>query len=370
MTIWRNKQNRILAIMVFSLALSLLFAVPLYAASQDDLRFYRQHNLVSDIPGVADHTDPNLKNSWGIAFNPNAVFWVADNTTGLATLYDGLGNTQPPIVTIPGGSPTGIVFNVASNKTPPDFVITENGGSGAAVFIFATENGIIAGWSPAVDFTNAVVAVDNSASGADYKGIAIAGNGTANLLYATDFHGAKVDVFDRNFNPVTVPGGFKDTGIPTGYAPFGIQNLNGNLYVTYAKQDSAKHDDVKGPGFGFVDVFDADGTLIRRVVSRGLLNAPWGMAIAPANFGTYSNRLLVGNFGDGRINAYDVKTGSFIGQLRGTNGAVLQIDGLWGISFGNGIKNQPTNSLFSAAGPNDENDGLFGRLEAVAAGVH
>lgn len=341
--------------------LTLCFAPPLQAMEL----FYEQHNLVSDGTIPADHTDPDLVNPWGIVFNPTAVVWIADNGTGVSTLYNGLGEKQSLVVTIPlppGGTgtskPTGIVFN-GSN----DFEVSKGTASGPSRFIFATEDGTISGWSPTVDPTNAILKVDNSMSGAVYKGLAMAANGTGNFLYATDFHNNRIDVFDKDFKPATLTASFSDPRIPAGFAPFGIQNLQGNLYVTYAKQDAAQHDDVAGQGLGFVNVFDANGKLIRRIATRGQLNAPWGLAMAPADFGRFSNRLLVGNFGDGTINAYDVANGTFRGQLRKADGHPLKIDGLWGLSFGNGHLNQPTNALFFTAGPDGENHGLFGKIE-------
>jgi uncharacterized protein (TIGR03118 family) len=205
--------------------------------------------------------------------------------------------------------------------------------------------------------------VDNSSSGAVYKGIAIAANGRDRFLYATDFHNNKIDVFDKNFAPASLSCSFSDAKIPAGFAPFGIHNVRGNLYVTYAKQDDAKHDDVAGKGLGVVDVYDANGCLIGRVVTRGQLNAPWGIAVAPADFGKFSNTLLIGNFGDGRINAFDVASGNFRGTLS-NKGKPVVIDGLWGIAFGNGVNNQPVNTLFFAAGPNHETDGLLGTVES------
>lgn len=326
--------------------------------------FYQQHNLVSDGATLADHIDINLVNAWGIAFNPNTFVWIADNGTGVATLYDGAGLPQSLVVTIPPplngtgpSTPTGIVFNSSS-----DFVVTKGVVSSASVFIFATEDGTISGWAPSVDAKNAILMVDNSAS-AVYKGLVIAANGTAHFLYATDFHNAKIDVFDASFNNVTRSGSFSDPDIPDGFAPFGIRNIDGDIYVTYARQDIHKHDDVKGRGLGFVNVFDPDGNLIRRVASRGKLNAPWGLAVAPAGFGKFSNRLLVGNFGDGRINAFDVATGKSMGTLQKSPGRDLKIDGLWGLSFGNGLKDQPTDRLFFTAGPNEEANGLYGFIE-------
>jgi uncharacterized protein (TIGR03118 family) len=190
-------------------------------------------------------------------------------------------------------------------------------------------------------------------------------DGTRSLLYAADFHNNKIDVFDGTFAPVSLPAAFKDPKLPPGFAPFGMRNLDGNIYVTYAKQDAAKHDDVAGKGNGFVNVFDPQGTLIRRIVTRGRLNSPWGMAIAPAGFGKFSHRLLVGNFGDGRINAYDLASGEFVGSLHGSDGKALHIEGLWGIGFGNGFVSQPVNTLFFAAGPGDEAHGLYGRIDVV-----
>jgi uncharacterized protein (TIGR03118 family) len=329
---------------------------------------YQVHVLVSDGNLPADHTDPNLVNGWGVAFNPNAFAWVADNGTGVATLYDGNGIANPLVVTIPppmgstdAGNPTGIVFNSSG-----DFVVTENNVSGPSAFLFATESGVIAGWAPNVDLHNAIRVIGDSSSTTVYKGLALAANGSGHFLYATDFHNGKIDVFDAAFQPATLPGSFTDKHIPKGFAPFGIQNINGNLYVTYAKQDEAAHDDVKGPGLGFVDVFDANGQLIRRLASRGKLNAPWGLALAPANFGRFSNALLVGNFGDGRINAFDLPKGRFLGRLHASEDKPLVIDGLWGIAFGNGVLHQPVNTLFFAAGPNDESNGIYGRIDVTA----
>jgi uncharacterized protein (TIGR03118 family) len=333
---------------------------------------YSVRNLVSDGFVPADNTDPNLVNPWGIVFNPNGPVWVADNGTGVATLYNGSGVKQPVapqplVVTIPtpkGGTPpsapTGIVFSSGS-----DFVVTEGTLSGPSRFMFATEDGTIAGWAPNVNPTNAILVVDPPNHTAIYKGLALAANGTAHFLYATDFHNNRIDVFDSSFHPATLPGNFSDPGIPGGYAPFGIQNILGNLYVTYAKQDKDAEDDVAGPGFGFVDVFDADGHLIRRFASRGQLNAPWGLALAPADFGRFSNSLLVGNFGDGRINAFDPRSGEPRGLLREPDGRAVTLEGLWGIAFGTGVLNQPTNALFFSAGPDDEAHGLYGRIDPV-----
>lgn len=315
---------------------------------------YRVHNLVSDGFVPADHTDPDLVNPWGIAFNPYepGFVWVADNATNKSTLYDGDGNKAGLIVAIPGGKPTGIVFSGAMGAFP---VTSGN----AARFIFATENGTIDAWAGGTTAVTKVTKAD-----AIYKGLAIGTDGTGFLLYATDFHNGRVDVYDANFQPV-MPDTFSDPSIPRGFAPFGIQNLGGDIWVTYAKQDADREDDVSGRGLGFVNVFTPTGHLIRRVVSRVGLNAPWGLAMAPADFGFFSNRLLVGNFGDGTISVYDAGTGFFLGKLRGTNFQPLAIDGLWGIAFGNGLRNQPTNVLFFAAGPDDEAHGVYGRIELI-----
>jgi uncharacterized protein (TIGR03118 family) len=330
--------------------------------------FYVQRNLVSDTPTIpAEHIDPRLVNAWGVAFNPFGVVWVNDNGTGFSTLYDGNGVPQSLVVTVPGpapgvpSKPTGIVYYGG-----PAFAVSQGGITAASRFIFATEEGSISGWAPSVNLTNAIRVVDNGPSGAIYKGLAISAGGTGALLYAADFHNARIDVFDAQFRPVTLPGTpFRDPGIPKGYAPFGLQAINGDIYVTYARQDDEAEDDVAGPGFGFVSVFDPNGRFLRRLVSRGELNAPWGLALAPAGFGRFGGRLLVGNFGDGIINAYDLATGHWVGRLERENGKPVRIDGLWGIAFGNGLSNQPVDTLFFAAGPQDETHGLYGRLDAV-----
>jgi len=343
-------------------ALGLALALPLHAASNS----YQVHNLVSDGGVPADHLDTNLKNGWGVAFNPTAVVWVADNHTGKSTLYDGNGVPQGLVVTIPAattggmGSPTGITFNGSNDFQVPPGATTK----GPSRFIFASEDGVISGWAPTINATNALIGHVNPE--ASYKGLALTGNGgTHFFLYAADFKGRKIDVYNSNFDPVTMPGGFIDKNIPKNYAPFNVQSILGNLYVTYAKVEEGGDDEEAGPGLGFVDVFDADGNLLRRLAQHGKLNAPWGVALAPASFGKFSNQVLVGNFGDGTINAYDPRNGGFKGQLRTPNGKVLKIDGLWGIAFGNGILNQQTDTLFFAAGPNGEENGVYGRIEAV-----
>jgi uncharacterized protein (TIGR03118 family) len=346
----------------------------------DAKRFYSIHPLVSDGAQPAEHVDASLRNAWGMVFNPNGVVWIVDNNTNNSTFYDGTGTKVSlgpvPEVHLPPGSngdaaPTGVVFNASSDfAISPDGVPGEGGAPAASVFIFAGENGTIMGWSPTVNLGNAVLAYDDGTGGAIYKGLALAQNGRGNFLYATDFHNGKIDVFDKTFTRVALTGAFMDTAIPRGYAPFGIRTIEGDLYVTFAKQDANRKDDVPGVGFGFVDVFDGNGNLIRRVGTRGSLNAPWGLALAPADFGRFSKRLLVGNFGDGTIDAFDPAKGAFLGQLRATNGQVLKIDSLWGLSFGNGSSGQPNNSLFFTSGPGGKQHGLYGRIDAAGSDGH
>lgn len=350
------------------LAVSLAIAAPVVQSNPDS---YEVTNLVSDLAGVAtaNPPDPDLRNPWGIAFNPNGVVWVADNLTGKSTLYDGNGVKQGLVVTISAiagggpGSPTGIVFNGTN-----DFRITTSPGGTpvVAAFIFVSEDGAVSAWAPGI--TTAVLAASNP--DAHYTGVAIAGNGSVNRLYAADFPGGKIDVYSNTFafQVGGVPGNFADPSIPAGYGPFNIVNIQGNLYVAYAKVGE-EGDEVSGRGLGYVRVFDADGHLLKRLIDQGQLNAPWGMALAPAGFGRFSNRLLIGNFGDGIINAYDVANGHFAGSLRtNATGRPEGIEGLWGIGFGNGVRNQPTNTLFFAAGIDDEEHGLYGRIDAVADG--
>jgi uncharacterized protein (TIGR03118 family) len=294
-------------------------------------------------------------------------WWVADNATNVSTLYMGTGDPVPLVVSV-AGSPTGTVFNGG-----PHFVVSDGSHSGPSVFMFSTEDGTIRGWNPNVPppppSTMSFIVVDHSKEGAVYKGLAIASTPTGDFLYAADFHNARVDIFDGNFNPVTPPGAFVDPKLPQGYAPFGIQNINGVIFVTYAKQNAEKHDDVPGPGHGFVDVYNTSGGLLARVATRGALNSPWGLALAPASFGRFGGDLLVGNFGNGRINAYSfgpTRPFKHLGQLKGPNHKAITIDGLWAIEFGNGNKAGPTDTLFFTAGPDHEKHGLFGKIEAVS----
>ena len=302
--------------------------------------------------------DPNLVNPWGIAFGPTSPFWISDNKTGLSTLYNGAGGIVPLVVTIPGpggatSSPTGTVFN------PTNLAGTFHGDA----FLFGTEDGTIAGWRGGLG-TTAEVPV--TTADAVYKGITLAND----LLYAANFHAGTVDVFDSTFAPTTVPGGFLDSSVPAGYAPFDIANIGGNLYVTYALQDADKHDDVAGAGNGFVDIFDPNGNLLTRLIANGPLNSPWGLAVAPSNFGDFSNDLLVGNFGDGKINAFDPSNGNFLGTLQDGMGNPIVNQGLWGLAFGNGGPQFNPDTLYFTAGipgpgGHVEDHGLFGDLRAV-----
>ena len=338
---------------------------------------YQQTNLVSDIPGLALHTDPNLRNSWGTSTGPGLPIWVSDNATGAATLYDGQGNPQPGpgsqqlVVTIPAppsagpgaaSAPDGTAFN----PTPDGFLVSRHGVSAPARFLFATEDGTIAGWAPDVDLTHAVIGADRTADDASYKGLALATTAAGDRLFAADFHNRRIDVFDAMFMPVHTPNGaFSDRRIPSDYAPFNVQNLGGKIFVAYAKVAPGGEDEQAGAGLGFVDVYNTTGRLVDRFAQHGALNAPWGMAQAPRHFGRFSGDILVGNFGDGRILAFD-REGHFDGYLRGVDHTPIEIDGLWGIGFGNGKQAGPTDTLFFAAGTNDEADGLFGSLRLAS----
>jgi uncharacterized protein (TIGR03118 family) len=340
-------------------AAALLVAGSAAGGIADDV--YTVHALVSDAATSAPAADATLVNGWGLSAGPTTPWWVSDNATNSTTLYSGTGSKVPLTVAVPGG-PTGTVFNGVA----ADFVISQGAKSGFARFLFATESGMILGWSPAVNAATAIPGVDSSASGAVYKGLAIAGD----RLYATDFHNNRVDVFDASFKPVTTAT-FKDPKLPTGYAPFGIQALAGSVFVTYAKQDAAKKDDMPGNGFGFVDQFTPDGQLVARVASGGRKNAPpnapWGLALAPTNFGVFSGDVLVGNFGNGRVSAYQDRGGGkwvFKGQLRHGDQTLVTIDGLWAIAFGNGSAGGPTTTLYFASGPGGEAHGLFGSITA------
>jgi uncharacterized protein (TIGR03118 family) len=348
-----------------------LTIVTVAAVRADDGNFggpqnaYVVTNLVSNQVNKAPTIDPNLQNAWGVAFSPAASpFWIADNNAGVSTLYDGLGNivnlangASPVKIPGPGGpgtgTPTGVVWNPSAAFLVP-------GTSIQAAFIFDTEDGIIAAWAGGLTPNNQAVQAAKPDK-AVYKGLAFGTNSTGAFLFATNFHDGTVDVFNSAYQRVST---FTDPKIPAGYAPFGIQNINGNLIVTYAKQDAQKHDDAAGPGRGFVDAFDTDGKLLRRLASRGALNSPWGVARASFAFGKFSDDILIGNFGDGKIHALSWD-GSSLEPLRDGNGKPIKIDGLWTLTLGGGRGSSPS-TLYFTAGPNDEKDGLFGTITPVA----
>jgi uncharacterized protein (TIGR03118 family) len=345
-----------------ALALALLLACAPAAQAQ-----YTTHKLVSDGFIAADHVDPHLINGWGVAFNPFGFVWVSAADGMVSTLYDGDGNVQSLVVDIPtpgaatGGNPTGIVYNGSAA-----FVVTGASTSGPARFLFATEQGVIAAWAPAVDGTHAIRKIDRSSVGAIYKGLALSANGDTQLIYATDFFNARIDVYNSSFAPAPLPAGaFVDPRLPAGFAPFGIQAINGDIYVSYAKQNALRDEELTGAGLGFVNAFTPNGKFLRRVASRGNLNAPWGMAIAPPGFGKQHDTLLVGNFGDGRINSFNPINGLPQGALKLGDGQPIEIEGLWGLAFGNGFSHQPVDTLFFAAGPEDEEHGLYGRIDPM-----
>ena len=340
--------------------------------SNDHSQFYLQHNYISDGVVPADHIDANLVNAWGLVSGPTTPWWIADNGTGKTTLFNVGANAIVTEFTVPGaggeqGNPTGVVFNGGSG-----FVVNNGVGAPApARFIFASEDGTLSAFKGAPIVT-VVPNAQAPAHDAIYKGLAIDSATAGTRLYATDFHNGKVDIFDSSFHAVNIPGAFTDPNLPAGFAPFGIQNINGTIYVTYALQDEDQEDDVAGPGNGYVDAYDTFGNFIRRVASAGELNSPWGLALAPDNFGRFSGDLLVGNFGDGRIHAFDpnqlTADGEFeaVGQLHSASGKPIAIDGLWALQFGHGsAANGPQTTLFFTAGPGDEEHGLFGSLVNV-----
>jgi uncharacterized protein (TIGR03118 family) len=326
--------------------------------------FFHQTNLVSDQPGVALITDPDLVNPWGISFAPTSPFWVADNVSSKSTLYRGDVNGSAftkvsLIVSIPPfleGFPTGTVWN----GTTTDFLLPSPTGPRSATFLFASQVGAITGWNGTIQ--TAVPPGDSV-----YTGLAIGQAAGANYLYAADFKHGRIDVYDRNFHIATLDGSFDDPELPRSYSNFNIQNLGGKLYVTYAQQSHKEPDEETDKGSGFVDVFDTSGHLLQRLVLGNHLNAPWGLALAPGDnaFGAFSGALLVGNFGDGQIHAYDAATGKYIGEMKDESGKPLVIDGLWGITFGNGVAAGDRNALYFAAGPDDETHGLFGSLRVA-----
>jgi len=318
---------------------------------------YKQTNLVANAPGIANNTDPQLSNPWGIALLPGQPFWIANNNGGTSTLYDAAGNKNSLVVQIPSasvnpcnpGCPTGLVANASG----ADF--------GGAQFIFDTEDGILVSWSAG---TVGITVVDNSAASAVYKGLALLNNGSGAFLLAANFRSGKIDVFDRAFKPAALAGSFTDPGLPAGFAPHGVHIVNNQVYVAYALQDSAKHDPVNGAGNGVVDIFDVNGNFVKRFASGGQLNSPWGVAAAPSNFGQFSNTILVGNFGDGAITAFD-SAGNAMGQLMDPAGNVLLNPGLWDLLFGQ--TSSDANTLYFTAGGADQTHGLFATMMAAQA---
>jgi uncharacterized protein (TIGR03118 family) len=356
-----NTQNNFVlrGVLVFVCLLTMVVVLSLPWASVE-ATLYQEHNLVSDIPLLADFVDPNLVNPWGIASTATSPFWISDNGTGVSTLYRGTGQPVPLVVTIPSlsggsGSPTGVVFN--TNSANSDLFNHD-------IFLFVSEDGTISGWKGGTTAETLVLGDPANV----YKGTTEATIGTNTYLYAANFRNGTIDVLKGTSGAPDLTGSFTDPGLPSGYAPFNIQNIGGKLYVTYAVQDPAKHDDVAAPGNGIVDVYDTNGNFLQRLISNGPLDSPWGMAIAPTGFGDFSNDLLIGNFGDGLINAFDPVTGSFIGTLHDGTGN-LTIEGLWGLRFGNsGIGFDPGSLYFTAGIPGDgsvEDHGLFGRIQPV-----
>lgn len=359
----RSKKN-IMSKTALTIVLTLFIAIFFAGRATAQSTSYAQTNLVSDGAITAPNTDKHLINPWGIALSPGGPFWIADNNSGFSTLYDNQGVPQSLIVTIPPptgtpgpATPTGIVANSTA-----DFVVNGN----PAFFIFSTEDGTVSAWTGG---NNAVLEVNNPNfnSGTDpvYKGLALLTNSTGNFLLATNFRNARIDVFDSTFKQTALTGNFTDPTIPAGFAPFSVHVVNNQVYIAYARQDSAKHDPANGPGNGYVSLFDANGNFIRRVISQGSLNSPWGLVIASANFGQFSNDLLVGNFGDGKINAFDPSTGNFIGTLKDSNGNALVNGSLWELVFDPTGQTGAKDTLYFSAGLVNEGDGLFGAI-AVA----
>ena len=334
-------------------AAMLIAAVLLLATSA--MAQFSEAILTSNMQGVGNFTDPNLVNAWGIAALPGGPFWVSDNGTGLSTIYNLQGEPQSLVVTIPTasgsglGRPTGIVANISS-----DFKVTEGNSSAPALFLFATEDGTISGWNPTVDGTNAIIAVNSSASRAVFTGLAIATTPSGNFIYAADSNNNLVDIYDGNFNLVR---SFTDTSLPAGFTPYGIQVIRNKLYVTFNKGGSAS---------GFVNTYDLNGGSQVHLVSQGELNAPWGVALAPSNFGPMSNALLVSNLGSGWINAYDPNTGAFLGYLD-QGGAPITINELWGIMFAPSPSVTAPGRLYFTAGPAGYSNGLLGMITPDSA---
>lgn len=325
-----------------------------HAAKHRSVSHYVQHNLVADRPGHAASTDPNLVNPWGLSAGPSSPLWVSDNGKDVSTLYNGGMSgtpisTVPLVVSTPGGAPTGQVFN---NTT--GFIVPGTGNP--ASFIFAGEHGDITAWNSGT----AAVRVAHT-KGAVYKGLALVHSPFGALLLAANFHTNRVDVFNAKFHRLNVGGLFRDNKLPKGYAPFNVAAIGTRVFVAYARQDAARHDDVPGHGHGFIDTFTTYGTPLHRFASRGDLNSPWGLTLAPKKFGSFSQDLLVGNFGDGRIHVFNPSTGHELATLRRPNGNAIVIDGLWGLLVGNSTAGGP-NAVWFSAGPGAEAHGLLGTL--------
>jgi uncharacterized protein (TIGR03118 family) len=340
-------RSRVLLALAVVFGAALVVASPLTAAESNA---YTVTPLVSDQPGVAPTTDGHLVNAWGLASSATSPWWVNDNGTDLSTLYTGAG-TKVNLEVAVGGGPTGIVFN-----STPGFVLA-NGRP--AAFIFDSEDGAVRAWNGGT-IANVVV----PSVGGIYKGLAIANTASGPRLYAADFHNARIDVFDGSFGLVP-DSGFEDPTLPAGYGPFNVQTIGGRVFVAYAKQDEDAEDEVAGQGLGFVDVYDLAGNLLGRVAQHGQLDAPWGLALAPAGFGRFAGDLLVGNFGNGEINAYEeLGNGQFEhrGTLRDADGKKISIDGLWALQIAQGGNNGTPGTLFFTAGPDEESHGLFGTI--------
>ena len=334
---------------MYRLAVVILSAAPAVIAGQIG---FVQTNLVSDVPGLAKFTDPGLVNAWGMGASAGSPVWVGANGSGTSVLYTGAGVKVPLVVAIPGeGSVTGVAFSGVAGSF--------NGDS----FLFDSEDGTVSGWRGALGTTAETLLAGSAAN--VYKGLADANIGGNEYAYLANFRNDSIDVLKGNAGAANLAGSFTDPSLPAGYAPFGIQNLGGVLYVTYAVQNAAKHDDVAGAGNGIVDTFDLQGNFLRRLVTGGALDSPWGLALAPVGLGDVGGDLLVGNFGDGTINAYNPTTGAFVETLTNSSGSPLVIDGLWGLRFGNGGSFGSPNTLFFTAGPDGETHGLFGALAQV-----
>jgi uncharacterized protein (TIGR03118 family) len=357
--------------------LSLTVAFFPAAAQTTGPNAYVQTNLVSNTKGAAPVVDPNLVDPWGLSISTSSPFWVSNHLSATSTLYNGSGVANATVVQIPAGSaspagsigrPTGQVQNNLSTATPTPFILPGANGKTAS-FIFATDDGTISAWNGSVVASTAVITVDNSAAQAVYKGLAIGTSAAGPTLYATNFRSGNIDVFNAAWAPTTLAGAFVDPSVPAGFAPFNIWNLGGKLFVTYAKQNVAKFLDVAGAGNGYVAVFDQNGNLLTHLISAGTLNSPWGVAIAPASWGAYSNALLVGNFGDGRINAFSASTGASLGALNTPAGVPITIPGLWALVFGNGKSGGDTNTVYFTAGVPNGSATPFGLIGAIAPPV-